>query len=280
MQIFSTSTIFYPPYLISAFIITMIWIKKNSSMKWRESFSLFFSKNIWLSKESLVDFLCCIFVLIILKKWMSPFEDWLFTSQLNNMNHFLVTSWSFKLPPLAEGILATLVTMIAIDAASYFTHRWMHSSKILWKTHKFHHSITQLNFMSTYRQNPIEVIILNVFRTLAAAIGLAFFHWFFPDQTPVITIQGLGAGFFIYMFTVNLHHSHIPVHYPKFVCYILISPHVHHLHHSTNSRHVGKNFGVVFSIWDRFFGTYHEENVKIGELRFGNKISFTQTQSN
>ncbi|MBC7428106.1 MAG: sterol desaturase family protein [Bacteriovorax sp.] len=252
-------------------------MKKSSQLSWKTSLNLFFNKNIWLSKETIIDLFFCIFILMLLKSWISPFEDWLFSSQLMNTQKLLGHTWSFKLPPLIEGILATIVTMIAIDAASYFTHRWMHTNKLLWRTHRLHHSVTILNFMSTYRQNPLEIIILNIFRTLAAAIGLAFFHWFFPEETPVITIQGLGAGFFIYMFTVNLHHSHIPVHYPNFLRYVLISPHVHHLHHSTNSRHVGKNFGVVFSIWDRFFGTYYEENVKIGELRFGNKISFTQT---
>jgi sterol desaturase/sphingolipid hydroxylase (fatty acid hydroxylase superfamily) len=279
MSLFNSSTIFYPPYLISAFLISIIWIKKCSALSWRESFSTFFSKKIWLSKEILIDLFFCIFILLVMKKISEPLEDWIFTTHLNTLHNFLGSPWSFKLPPLIEGILATLVTMIAIDGASFFVHKWMHSNKLLWKTHRFHHSIINLNFMSAHRQNPLEFIILNTARTFSAAIGLAFFHWLFPQQTSVITIQGLGAGFFIYMFTVNLHHSHIPVHYPKIIRYLLISPHVHHLHHSANQRHFNKNYGVVFSFWDRAFGSYLEEDVKIGELRFGNKNSFSQTHT-
>lgn len=279
MSLFSSSTIFYPPYLISAFFISMVWLKKSSALSWKESFSLFFSKKIWLSKEILIDLFCCIFILLVIRKLSEPLEDWIFTSQLNTLQHLPGNSWSFKFSPLVEGILATLVTMIAIDGASYSVHKWMHSNKLLWKTHRFHHSLIHLNFMSAHRQNPMEVIILNTARTFSAAIGLAFFHWLFPQRTPVITIQGLGAGFFIYMFTVNLHHSHIPVHYPKFIRYLLISPHVHHLHHSSNPRHFNKNYGVVFSFWDRAFGTYLEEDVKICELRFGNENSFSQTHT-
>ncbi len=270
LSLFNSSTVFYPPYLLSAFFISILWLKKNSNMTWKNSLHYFFNKRIWISKESLIDLFFCFFIILGMRQLTGPLEDWIFSNQLDYLNRLLSYSWHFSLPPLFEGIIATIITMLAIDGSSYFIHRSMHSNKFLWKTHRLHHSLTSLNFMSAHRQNPLEFIILNVGRTFSAALGLAFFHWFFPQETPVITIQGLGAGFFIYMFTVNLHHSHIPVQYPKIIRSMLISPHVHHLHHSANPKHFGMNYGVVFSFWDRLFGTYMEENVNVGELRFGN----------
>jgi sterol desaturase/sphingolipid hydroxylase (fatty acid hydroxylase superfamily) len=106
---------------------------------------------------------------------------------------------------------------------------------------------------------------------VSAAIGLSLLHLFFQSKTPVITYNGIGIGFFVYMFTVNLHHSHVPVSYPKVLRYILISPHIHHIHHSVDPKHANKNLGVVFSIWDRLFGTYFDEDVKLNQLSFGIK---------
>ncbi len=36
---------------------------------------------------------------------------------------------------------------------------------------------------------------------------------------------------------------------------IILCPHYHQLHHSTNPKHYDKNFGLMLSIWDRIFGT-------------------------
>jgi len=36
---------------------------------------------------------------------------------------------------------------------------------------------------------------------------------------------------------------------------IFVTPRYHHIHHSTNAEQHDGNFGVVFSVWDRVFGT-------------------------
>jgi sterol desaturase/sphingolipid hydroxylase (fatty acid hydroxylase superfamily) len=174
-----------------------------------------------------------------------------------------------RAPVAVEGMLATLVTMLAIDFSSYTMHRLLHRVGPLWRLHAVHHAATCLTPFTTYRQHPLEPLLLNGARAVAAAIGLAMFHWVFVQRTPVVTIYGLGAGFFAYMFTVNLHHAPVPLRYPRWLRYALISPHVHHLHHSTDVQHRHCNFGVVFSVWDRAFGSYFERDFATGELRFG-----------
>jgi sterol desaturase/sphingolipid hydroxylase (fatty acid hydroxylase superfamily) len=148
-------------------------------------------------------------------------------------------------------------------------HRAFHRWPLLWRIHSLHHSATVLTPLTTYRQHPLEVILLHGARAAAAGLGLALLHRVLPRGTPVVTVFGLGAGFFVYMFTVNLHHAPVPVRYPRWLRAVLISPHVHHLHHSIEPRHHDRNFGVVFSLWDRALASYLEESVASESLRFG-----------
>lgn len=42
--------------------------------------------------------------------------------------------------------------------------------------------------------------------------------------------------------------------------YIFVTPSLHRVHHaSAPSLYIDKNYGEVFSIWDRLFGTFQEE---------------------
>ena len=38
--------------------------------------------------------------------------------------------------------------------------------------------------------------------------------------------------------------------------YIFITPQTHIVHHDQEIKHQNSNFGAMFSIWDRMFGTY------------------------
>jgi hypothetical protein len=42
--------------------------------------------------------------------------------------------------------------------------------------------------------------------------------------------------------------------------YVLATPSQHRVHHGVNERFVDKNFGGLFSVWDRIFGTYQVED--------------------
>jgi hypothetical protein len=41
--------------------------------------------------------------------------------------------------------------------------------------------------------------------------------------------------------------------------WILVTPSHHRVHHATNAGYVDKNFGGIFIVWDRLFGTFAEE---------------------
>ena len=42
----------------------------------------------------------------------------------------------------------------------------------------------------------------------------------------------------------------------------LNTPSHHRVHHASNAQYINKNYGAVFIIWDKLFGTFAEENEK------------------
>jgi sterol desaturase/sphingolipid hydroxylase (fatty acid hydroxylase superfamily) len=270
---FDAGSIFNPYYLASATAIVLGWLILAERKTARESLALLFERETWLTRPTLTDFLFCVFYMLILRVAVKAVEDGAFRAMLGLGGKALAAGSGSRLvftsSHLIEGVCATAITMLAIDFASYGVHWLLHHSRLLWRIHAIHHSATRLTPFTTYRQHPLEPLLLYGARGLASGLGLAVFYRFFPQQTPVITVAGLGAGFFIYMFTVNLHHAPVPVRYPRWLRAVLVSPHVHHIHHSREKRHHDSNYGVVFSFCDRAFGTYVDEEVGLRELRFG-----------
>ena len=61
----------------------------------------------------------------------------------------------------------------------------------------------------------------------------------------------------VFMLTVHLQHSHVPVHYPKWLSLLVLSPQLHQIHHSSLPRHLDKNFAEHWAFWDWMFGTLY-----------------------
>ena len=44
----------------------------------------------------------------------------------------------------------------------------------------------------------------------------------------------------------------------KLLSYVIVSPNMHKVHHHFELPYTDSNYGNIFSIWDRIFGTYME----------------------
>ncbi|HYX37369.1 MAG TPA: sterol desaturase family protein [Oligoflexus sp.] len=261
---------FCPLYLVPAFVIGLVWLGRSQT--WSLTQAWHYGKSLcWEHRRSIQeDGLWALFQILVLRAPVSLLHLALFQwsyEGLVNWGGDEAVGW--YAPQFFEALLATAATMLAIDFAAYGMHRALHSLPGLWCVHRWHHQARFLTPFSTLRQHPLEPFLLNGARGLAAGISLGAVHLLFPNSTAVWTMAGMGLGFFLYMFTVNLHHAPIPVRYPASWRTVLISPHIHHIHHSKALEHHGKNFGVVFSFWDRWFGTYWDQEVGLGELEFG-----------
>lgn len=145
--------------------------------------------------------------------------------------------------------------VLALDFAEWLSHLLMHKSRLLWRIHTVHHSDVEMDVSTGLRFHPVEVLI-------RFTVGLGFVYALGIPLSAVLVYTALAIGFNIW------EHANVPM--PRALrpmMWLFITPELHRLHHSDDSRHFDGNLGVVFSVWDRFFGTLVEDlqcDVKFG----------------
>lgn len=156
-----------------------------------------------------------------------------------------------------ENLLYTFFFWLCMDFGRFLAHYLMHKNKYLWEFHKFHHSANILNPLTDYRAHPIEAILLNSFAAFFSGIFSALIIFIFPHGTMIIEIFDIPWGIFFFNLYANLRHTHIWIEFRGVFKYILISPALHQIHHSSQERHIDKNFGVAFAFWDLLFSSLY-----------------------
>lgn len=160
----------------------------------------------------------------------------------------------FELPLWAK-VIAGVMLLDLIGA--YFIHWLEHQVKWMWKFHLIHHSDTKVDVTTGLRHHPGEIVfrvtftILGVF-VIGAPIGI------------VMLYQSLSVLF------AHLTHANItmPVKVDRALSYVFITPLMHKVHHHYTQPLTDTNYGNIFAIWDRLFGTFAEvEDTR--ELRYG-----------
>jgi sterol desaturase/sphingolipid hydroxylase (fatty acid hydroxylase superfamily) len=155
--------------------------------------------------------------------------------------------------------------VIILDFTSYFIHRGIHRMKFLWRFHKVHHSEIDLDSSTAFKFHPLEAII--VFPALLVEIALMGVSF------PAIVLYNV-----IILPVFFILHSNL--NYPRWMEKILIpvfaTPGFHRVHHSDEQKYTDSNYGDIFSIWDRIFGTFKKANsrdLNYGLKEFGDKKS-------
>ena len=130
---------------------------------------------------------------------------------------------------------------------AYLAHYVEHKIPKLWMVHLVHHSDHKVDTTTANRHHPIESIIRFAFTLLGV----------FVVGTPIAIV-------FIYqsmslVFT-QFTHANIKMSpkVDKFLSYFIVSPDMHKIHHHNMLPYTDSNYGNIFSIWDRIFGTYLE----------------------
>ncbi|KAA2243533.1 sterol desaturase family protein [Chitinophaga agrisoli] len=145
----------------------------------------------------------------------------------------LVANW-----PLWTQVLFFLVTH---DLYIYWFHRWQHHSKILWRTHEAHHSVTEVDWLAGSRSHVVEIII-NQTIEFAPIILLGAN----PLVVPIKALIDAVWGMYI--------HSNINVKSGK-LQYFINGPEMHQWHHADYQEVFYANFSTKFAVWDWLFGT-------------------------
>jgi len=157
-----------------------------------------------------------------------------------------------------DPMLATILCFVCADLSRYFTHRLMHT-RHFWPTHRFHHSPTELHWLSGNRASPVHVFL--------SFAPTAFFMWFFSLGPVAIAVTAFVGVLWNYVMHVNVRLSD---RVQRVMEYVVTTPRYHHIHHADAAELAGKNLGSVFTFPDRLFGTYASpDDVDPASLRFG-----------
>jgi sterol desaturase/sphingolipid hydroxylase (fatty acid hydroxylase superfamily) len=156
---------------------------------------------------------------------------------------------------LAILLVCSVVAFVIVDFANYLSHYMQHFVPVLWELHKVHHSATFLSPITTGRMHPLG----NAFDTAVSGtlVGIPFgiFGFLYGLSIPDLILLLASANTFGTILVLDsLRHSQFPVSFGRFDR-VLLSPHMHQLHHSCRIEHWDKNFGNKLSVWDWAFGT-------------------------
>ena len=247
-------------YLLSAVVISFIWlcfVKKNNVVYCLRKI---FDKKIFLSKSSKADYFMFLFNIIILM-FLSPILitqlaiAHIVFEYLHSQTYIMPIDSNFYYVWLIPYFF-TISYFILDDFTKFIVHALMHKIPVLWEVHKTHHSARTLTPITIFRTHPLEGVIFVIRSAFTQGIIIALFYYVYGNNISFVTV--LGANLFSFWFHLlgsNLRHSHIWIYYWNWLEKIFISPAQHQIHHSIKKEHHDKNFGVTFAIWDYIFGT-------------------------
>ena len=158
-------------------------------------------------------------------------------------------------PSVGTLILFTGSMLLAYDISYYWYHNLQHRFPILWELHKVHHSAEVMVGTTKDRIHPLDDIMNRAWDGLIT--GPVYGFWLFFAYDPIeLTILGLNVYVLRNIIMMDfVRHTHLKISFGKVMNAVILCPHYHQLHHSTNPKHYDKNFGLMLSVWDRVFGT-------------------------
>jgi len=170
---------------------------------------------------------------------------------------------------LGVRVAVTLAVLAVADLAFFLSHIAQHKIPALWEFHKVHHSAPVLVPLTVFRRHPVDVLIERGRTGVFAGVVLGVSAYLTGGGVDGVTVLGVNAGLFLFLVLgFNLQHSHVWLSWGSRLERLFVSPALHQVHHSTDPRHLDKNFGNVFSLWDWLFGTLYLPREKEA-LRFG-----------
>jgi len=141
--------------------------------------------------------------------------------------------------------LAVVANLLLRGFISFVTHFLAHKIPILWRIHRVHHLDTEMDVSTTVRIHPMEFVV-NLAIGIPLVVGFGFSPWM------LVLYEVLDVCVTLW--------SHSNVKLPAVVDgvlrYLVVTPDLHRIHHSTWQPETDSNFSAVFPIWDIIFCTF------------------------
>ncbi len=163
-------------------------------------------------------------------------SDWASRAGFGLLNQGAAPSW-----------LGVVVTIVGIDFVSYAWHRANHQVTLLWRFHQAHHSDPAYTVTTALRFHPGELLLALPLRLFAvAALGAP--------------VSGILAFELLFGLANLWEHGNInlPARLERILSRMIVTPALHRRHHSRENLLLNTNYGTIFSIWDRWLGSFGE----------------------
>jgi sterol desaturase/sphingolipid hydroxylase (fatty acid hydroxylase superfamily) len=142
-----------------------------------------------------------------------------------------------------ERVALELATgLLLLELGGYAYHRLAHALPCLWRLHALHHSAAQLDWLASFRQHPLELVLLTV-----------------VQNAPLVLLDVPLATHASVLLLLKLHtvfvHANIALPDAAWTR-VIAAPRFHHRHHQRAG--VARNYASLFPFIDRLFGTYSD----------------------
>jgi sterol desaturase/sphingolipid hydroxylase (fatty acid hydroxylase superfamily) len=211
--------------------ITIFWLLENAFplfnftyKKWQHA-----GINIFMTFTTIVVNFCLAFILLKTADWTIA-------------NNFGILQW---LPEMSLWIYAFIGLLLLDLIGAYLVHLVEHKTKVLWRFHLIHHTDTWIDTTTANRHHPGESVIRFTFTALGVLIiGSPMWLVFLYQTLSVVATQ------------FNHANISLPKKVDTILSYFIVSPDMHKVHHHHVLPYTDSNYGNIFSIWDRLFGTF------------------------
>lgn len=230
--------------------ITFFWLLegalplfKFNYKKWKHAFP-----NLFFTATTIVINFTLAFLLLNTSDWVQA-------------NDFGIINW---LPEMPLWLYAVLGVLLLDFFGAYLAHFVEHKIKPLWMVHLVHHSDHKVDTTTANRHHPLESMIRFSFTLLGV----------FVIGTPIAIIMLYQSMSLVF---TQFTHANIKMNksVDRILSYVIVSPDMHKIHHHHMLPYTDSNYGNIFSIWDRIFGTYsylEREKIVYGVDTFPDEI--------
>jgi sterol desaturase/sphingolipid hydroxylase (fatty acid hydroxylase superfamily) len=203
------------------------------------------------------------------KKWRHAWPNFFFTATSVLVNFFLAflllntADWTqanafglLQMFAMPFWLYVVLGVLLLDFIGAYLAHWVEHRIKPLWMVHLVHHSDHHVDTTTANRHHPLESLVRFTFTLLAV----------FLLGTPIGVVM-LYQSLSVVLSQFNHANIKLPNKLDVWLSYVLVTPHMHKVHHHYVLPYTDSNFGNIFAIWDRLLGTY--KNLAASEIVYG-----------
>ncbi len=157
-------------------------------------------------------------------------------------NDFGILQWPSPMPLWLEMVVGLLLLDLI---GAWLVHWAEHRVRWMWRFHLIRHTDPNVDTTSANRHHPGESVFRFVFTTAGAVLSGAPMWLVFLYQSLSVVLS-------------QFNHANIrfPPGLDRALSWIIVTPGMHRVHHHYTLPYTDSNYGNIFSIWDRLFGTF------------------------